>query len=97
MATATIVSPDPFTFRSERRVHLRRMKVNITSLSNGANTVAHGLVQPNNPSLGATPKDVNYVPTSALVFHETQAADATNIYITVDSGAGTTMTVYVTV
>jgi hypothetical protein len=58
-------------------------KLPITGLGAGANTIPHNL--PNTPTI------VTYKATSAVVFHETQAADATNLYITVDSGAGTTI------
>jgi hypothetical protein len=92
-ATATTV----YTFRSEERRRLRRMRVDITGLANGANTIPHGIVQPNNQSVGSTPKDEVVELTSNVAVHRTQAADATNLYYTVDSGAGTTISVYVTV
>jgi len=71
--------------------------VDITGLANGANTIAHGVKQANNPSVGATPKDEFFVPTSAVTAHCTQFADATNLYYTVDSGAGTTASVFLVV
>jgi hypothetical protein len=37
------------------------------------------------------------VPTSVVVGHETSAPDATNLYWTVDSGSGTTISIWVTV
>ena len=76
----------------------RRVQLLVTGLANGANTIPHGLKSPNsNPPAGVVPKEAIYVPTSAVVGHETQAADATYVYYTVDSGAGTTMSVWVTV
>jgi hypothetical protein len=74
----------------------RRVQLLVTGLANGANTIPHGLKSPNsNPPAGVVPKEAIYVPTSAVVGHE--AADATYVYYTVDSGAGTTMSVWVTV
>ena len=86
-----------YSFRSERRIHLRRVRVDITGLANGANTIPHGITQQSSPSVGAVPKEEMFLPTSVVVAHRTQAADATNLYYTVDSGAGTTASVYVTV
>jgi hypothetical protein len=77
---------------------LRRcIRVDITGLANGANTIAHGITQPNQPSVGATPKDEFFVPTSAVTAHCTQFADATNLYYTIDAGAGTTASVFLVV
>lgn len=67
-------------------VYLRQAKLAISGLASGANTVPHGLP--------ATPRKVEIEPTSAGGFHETQAADATNIYLTAD-GSGATCNVYV--
>ena len=81
----------------DHRKKFRCVKFLITGLANGANTIPHGLVQPNQPNQGAVPRQVVWVPTSVVVGHETQDADATNLYFTVDSGAGTTISAYVTV
>ena len=86
-----------YTFRLDRRQLVRRIRVDVTGLGSGANTIAHGIVAPNNPSVGQTPKDELVLPTSYVAVHRTQPADATNLYYTVDSGSGTTISVYVTV
>ena len=95
MASATYTTL--YTFRLDRRQLVRRIRVDVTGLANGANTIAHGIVTPNNPAVGQTPKEEIVLPTSAVTVHRTQAADATNLYYTVDSGSGTTISVYVTV
>lgn len=62
-------------------VYLRKAKLAIAGLSSNAiNTVPHGL-----PSV---PLNVFIEPTSAGGFHESQPADATNIYVASD-GVGT--------
>jgi hypothetical protein len=86
-----------YTFRLDRRQLVRRIRVDITGLASGANTIPHGIVAPNNQSAGQTPKDEQVLLSSTVAVHRTQAADATNLYYTVDSGAGTTISVYVTV
>jgi hypothetical protein len=47
--------------------------------------------------VGQTPKEEIVLLTSNVAVHRTQAADATNLYYAVDSGSGTTLSVYVTV
>ena len=86
-----------YTFRLDRRQLVRRIRVDVTGLANGANTIAHGIVAPNNQSVGQTPKDEVVLLTSNVAVHRTQPADATNLYYTVDSGSGTTVSVFVTV
>lgn len=86
-----------FTFRLDRRQLVRRIKVDITGLASGANTIPHGIVAPNNQSAGPTPKEEVFLLTSNVAVHRTQPGDATNLYYTVDSGSGTTISVYVTV
>ena len=86
-----------YTFRLDRRQLVRRVRVDVTGLASGANTIAHGIVAPNNPAVGQTPKDEAVLLTSNVAVHRTQAADATSLYYTVDSGSGTTISVYVTV
>ena len=46
-----------YTFRLDRRQLVRRIRVDITGLASGANTIPHGIVAPNNQSVGQTPKD----------------------------------------
>jgi len=86
-----------YTFRLDRRQLVRRIRVDVTGLANGANTIPHGIVAPNNQAAGQTPKDELVLLTSNVAVHRTQAADAANLYYTVDSGSGTTISVYVTV
>ena len=86
-----------FTFRLDRRQLVRRIRVDITGLASGANTIPHGIVAPNNQSAGQTPKEELALLTSNVAVHRTQAADSTNLYYTVDSGSGATISVYVTV
>ena len=76
---------------------MRRIRLDITGLASGANTIPHGIVAPNNQAVGQTPKDELVLLTSYVAVHRTQAADATNLYYTVDSGSGTTISVLVTV
>lgn len=62
--------------------YLRKARLAVAGLTaSAANTVPHGLP--------AAPLNVVIEPTSAGGFHETQPADATNVYVTAD-GAGTT-------
>ncbi len=86
-----------YSFREERRRLYRRIRVDITGLQTGANTIAHGITKREAPSQGAVPIDEQVLLTSSVAVHRTQAADATNLYYTVDSGAGTTISVFVTV
>lgn len=61
--------------------YIRKARLAVTGLTPSAsNIVPHGLP--------AVPMSVLIEPASAGGFHETSAADATNIYITAD-GAGT--------
>ena len=92
-ATATTL----YSIREERRRLYRRVRVDITGLQSGANTIAHGLTKRENSAQGAAPIEECIVPTSNVAVHRTQSADATNLYVTVDSGSGTTISVYVTV
>ena len=46
-----------FTFRLDRRQLVRRIRVDITGLASGANTIPHGIVAPNNQSAGQMPKE----------------------------------------
>ena len=96
MAVAATIGNE-YTYRLDRRQLVRRIQLLVTGLASGANTIAHGLKTPSNPSVGAVPKEAIYVPTSFVVGHETSAPDATNLYWTVDSGPGTTISIWVTV
>ena len=70
-------------------VPLRRAKLVVAGLSPGQiNNVPHGL--PN------TPLAVALEPTSNNNFWESAAADASNIYVGVGSGAGTSTVIYMT-
>ena len=86
-----------YSFREERRRLYRRVRVDITGLASGANTIAHGITKREIPAQGAAPIDEQILLTSNVAVHRTQAADGTNLYYTVDSGSGTTISVYVTV
>ena len=95
--SASATSTTLFTFRLDRRQLVRRVRVDVTGPASGANTIPHGIVAPNNPSAGQAPKEESVLLNSNVAVHRTQAADATNLYYTVDSGTGTTISVYVTV
>jgi hypothetical protein len=86
-----------FTFRDALGVLRRRIRVDVTALANGANVIPHGIVKPESPASGAVPLEEVANPTSVVVLHRTSAADGTNLNYTVDSGAGTTASIYVTV
>ena len=86
-----------YSFREDRRRLYRHIRVDITGLASGANAIPHGITERENPALGVTPIDEQVLLTSSVAVHRTQAADATNLYYTVDSGSGTTISVYVTV
>jgi len=86
-----------YSFREERRRLYRRVRVDITGLASGANTIAHGIKKRENPAAGAPLIEEDLQPTSSVVVHQTQPGDATNLYYTVDSGAGTTVSIFVTV
>ncbi len=79
---AITVTPNyEYTRQTLTGAQLNKAKLVVTGLTaSSANTVPHGLPR--------TPLNVVIEPTSAGGFHETSAADATNIYITAD-GAGT--------
>jgi hypothetical protein len=86
-----------YSFREDRRRLFRRIRVDITGLAAGANTIAHGITKREAASQGAAPIEERVLLTSNVAVHRTQAADATNLYYTADSGSGTTVSVYVTV
>jgi hypothetical protein len=95
MASATFTTL--YSWREERRRLYRRIRVDITGLASGANTIAHGISKREAPAQGATPIEEQVLLTSNVAVHRTQAADGTNLYYTVDSGSGTTISVFVTV
>jgi hypothetical protein len=86
-----------YSFREDRRRLYRRIRVDIAGLVSGANTVAHGITKREAPTQGASPIEEQALLTSNVAVHRTQAADSTNLYYTVDSGSGTTVSVFVTV
>ena len=86
-----------YSFREERRRLYRRVRVDITGLASGANTIPHGITKRESSAQGATPIEERLLLTSNVAVHRTQAADAANLYYTVDSGSGTTVSVFVTV
>jgi hypothetical protein len=79
----------------DHRLRYRLVRLDITGLSAGANTIPHGLLTMEQAA--ATVKEEWFMPTSAVQAHRTQAADSTNLYYTVDSGAGTTISVFVVI
>jgi hypothetical protein len=79
----------------DHRRRWRLVQLQITGLASGANTIPHGLLTTEqNP---VTVQAEWLLPTSTLDAHRTQPADSTNLYYTVDSGAGTTATVFVVI
>ena len=94
-ASATTI----YHYREERRVHRRRIRVDVSGVTGtGAVQVAHGIFEPENPSVGSVPFEEEVLLTSQIALHRTQPADATNLYYTVDSfTSGGTFSVYVTV
>jgi len=81
--TPTYYDPDP----DIRGTFVGFAKLAITGLTAASgNTVPHGLPRP--------PRAVLLVPGAAGLWGETQAADGTNIYITVGSGGATAGTAY---
>lgn len=93
MASATIGKELNFKdFDHGRR--FRMMRVDITDLSAGPNTIAHGLLSQQQGNVTVQREDV--LLTSAVQVHQMQPGDSTNLYYIVDSGAGTTISVWVT-
>jgi hypothetical protein len=86
-----------YSFREDRRRLYRRIRIDVIGLAAGANTISHGVTKRETSAQGAAPLDEQVLLTSNVAVHRTQAADATNLYYTVDSGSGTTISVYVTV
>ena len=82
-----------FGFRTHEGVFLKSARLDVTGIVVGANTVPHGLKDRNGN--GIAPLTVGIEPTSTVPPYETSAADATNIYITGPTSAGTTCSIYV--
>jgi hypothetical protein len=57
--------------------------------------IPHGIEEIHQPTVGETPLKEDVILTSAVQVHQTQPADNANLYYTVDSGAGTTISVWV--
>jgi hypothetical protein len=93
-ATATI-GKELALMDFDHRRRWRWIRLDITGLANGANTIAHGLLSQQQGSVTIQKEEVEL--TSAVVVHKTQPGDSTNLYYTVDSGAGSTISVWVTV
>lgn len=64
---------------------LRNHRLTITGLSEGANTIPHGLAY--------TPGRVSLRPGATGLWGETAAPDSTNLYVTVGSGGATAGTI----
>jgi hypothetical protein len=74
--------------------YVKNAKLNVTGFTvSGNNTVPHGLTDGKGNAV--TPITVSIEPTSNNNFYEYQAADSTNIYVGVGSGAGTSCNIYV--
>lgn len=93
-ASATIVKELAVMDWDHRR-RWRQIELSITGLASGPNTIPHGLLTTKQTSVTIQREDA--LATSELQFHQTSPGDSTNLYYTVDSGSGTTMTVWVTV
>jgi hypothetical protein len=74
--------------------YVKNAKLAVTGLTTSANnSVPHGLTDGKGNAV--TPITVSLEPTSNNQFWEYQAADSTNIYVGVGSGAGVTVNIYV--
>jgi hypothetical protein len=93
-ASATIGKELAFMDWDHRR-RWRQIRLDITGLSAGANTIPHGLKTTSQGTVSIQREDV--LLTSNVQVHQTQPGDSTNLYYTVDSGAGATISVWVTV
>jgi hypothetical protein len=69
----------------------RMVRIDITGLLAGPNVIPHQVRTPTGGAVTVQWEEV--LLTSAVQVHRTQPADSTNLYYTVDSGAGTTMSV----
>ena len=73
----------------------RMVRLDITGLSAGANIIPHGLLTTSQDLVTIQREDV--LLTSAVAVHQTQPGDSSNLYYTVDSGAGGTISIWVMV
>ena len=73
----------------------RMVRLDIIGLAAGANTIPHGLLSTSQGAVTIQKEEVEL--TSYVFVHKTQPGDSTNLYYTVDSGAGTTISVWVIV
>ena len=84
-----------FLDQAQSGQYLRYAKLTVTGLTlNAINNVPHGLTD--GKGTAVTPMQVSLEPTSNNNFWEASAADATNVYLGVGTGTGTTCQVYVT-
>lgn len=79
----------------DHRRQWRQVRLDITGLASGANTIPHGLLSQQQGAVSIQKEVVEL--TSAVQVHKTAPGDSTNLYYTVDSGPGTTISVWVTV
>jgi hypothetical protein len=92
---ATAVIGAEFTLKEwNYNKKFRVIRLDISGLSAGDNVIPHGILVTHNQSAGAKPKKEDLLLTSAVAVHQTQLGDSTNLYYTVDSGAGTTISVW---
>jgi hypothetical protein len=83
-----------FTAETIAGTYIKNAKLVVTGLTVSAtNNVPHGLTDGKGNAV--TPITVSLEPTSNNNFWEASAADSTNIYVGVGSGAGTTTNIYV--
>jgi hypothetical protein len=93
-ASASIVKELAYMDWDHRR-RWRQIQLAVTDLQSGANTIPHGLKTTSQNPVAI--QQENVLLTSAVQVHQTQPGDSTNLYYTVDSGTGTTITVTVVV
>lgn len=83
-----------FTYKDwDHGRRFRQIRLDIAGLGAAPNVIPHGLVTAQQGPATIQREDV--LLTSAVQVHQTQPADSTNLYYTVDSGAGTTISVWV--
>jgi hypothetical protein len=71
------------------------VRLDVIGLTAGANVIPHGLLSTSQGAVTIQSEDVEL--TSYVAVHKTQPGDSTNLYYTVDAGAGTTISVWVIV
>jgi hypothetical protein len=88
MAGIQVSKTYPYVFQTYQGIPIRKAKLTISGLVAGAaNVVPHGLP--------AAPISTAYAPGAGGLWGETQAADSTNLYVTVGTGGATSGTAYV--